>query len=121
MNGCTSLSKPITVERVTSNVSIYNPPMPDGIKWNKITWEVWNTKILIEKLCKKNGNCIKQMKDLISSTNDGRIPVIVIHGLSPNGYKVLTGNMGEVKRVLKGNRKQFIYYRDVGKKKPQQN
>lgn len=95
--GRKSLVDPVIIEKRVIGIPVFHPPLPDPIELRDFKWKVLTPAILKQYL-----------KDL----EDGKAPVMVWYGLTPNGYQAMSENIAVLKKLIKEQRAIIMYYRE---------
>jgi len=105
LTGCFGSIKPkvapVVVESRVAAIPVFHPPLPDKISLQDFKWTVLTPAI---------------MKEYLKDLEDGKAPVVVWYGITPEGYRTLAENIAVLKRYIKEQRAIILYYRDNLKK-----
>jgi len=106
LGGYTPQISPVEVNRVSMQIPMYHPPMPDGVTMQDIKWKVLTPTI---------------MKEYLELVEEGKAPELAYYALSPDDYKTLSYNTAEMKAYIIKVISIVEYYRDLEKEIEQLN
>ena len=87
---------PIEIESRVQPVPVFHPPLPEVVTWQEVEWKVLTPDI---------------MRDYLAALDAGEAPTNVFYGLTPEGYRALSENVGDIQRYLTQSKAIIRYYR----------
>lgn len=94
--GGTKPIDPVQVETRVQPIPVFHPPLPEKVAWQEVEWKVLTPQI---------------MKEYLQDLEDGNAPTYVWYGLTPEGYRALSENVGDIQRFIKQQNTLILYYR----------
>jgi hypothetical protein len=95
--GGTKSIPPVEVEKRVQPIPIFHPPLPEKVTWQEVKWKVLTPETIKEYL-----------KDL----EEGNAPVTAWYALTPESYRALSENVGDIQRYIKQQNALIVYYRE---------
>lgn len=89
--------EPVKVENRVRPIPVFHPPLPEAVSWQQVEWKVLTPEI---------------MRQYLEDLDAGDAPTLVYYGLTPEGYRALSENVGDIQRYIAQSKSLILYYRE---------
>ena len=102
LSGCSMFGKtkpvlPVKVEKRVQPIPVFHPPLPESVTWQEVKWKVLTPEM---------------MQEYIDDVEAGEAPAMAWYALTPEGYRALSENVGDIQRWIKQSNALLYYYRE---------